>query len=200
VAITFGVGSPETGADAVALKVGALFGERLGLDVEWSLDVVAASTPHRAFHCGLEEACRDVLERATFTGWRYLVLRGEQAMVEATVDGGGRVVSAAISPALRAEYADLRWLVDQPDVRAGDFEVCYLRVPSGVLRAWWLVSATGDHNDDLILSVQPSHPTLRGAERVCLRAAEVRGAVARIAAQRIEQGRILVRGVPGLGS
>jgi hypothetical protein len=198
--VTVGKGSPETGADAVALKVGALFSKLLHLNIQSKIDrVTASASPHRVFHCGLEEASRDVLEEATFAGWRYLVLQEEQAVVEATLGGNGRVVSAAASAALKMERQDLQWLVVQPELQVDDFELCYLRVASGVLRAWWLVSATGNRQKDILLPVLPSHPTLRGTERVWLWGDEVRRKVAEIAGEKLDQGRILVRGVPGLG-
>lgn len=204
-AMTADPNAPPSGPDLVAKKVGVLFGRSLGLGTEKRLDLLRTTAAHRSFLCNLEQATGDVLTGARFTGWRYLVLHGEEALVEAEVDedpasGRWRVVSAAAESTLAQEFRDLTWLAGRPEVKSGDFEICYLRVPSGVARAWWLRDTTGDRDKDLLLPVQPSSSDLRGPEPELLRAARFRAAVADIARRKLEYGKVLLRGVPQMES
>jgi hypothetical protein len=194
--------APAPGPDLVARNVGVIFGHRLGLDSE-KLKLLRLTAGHRSFSCDLKRAAADVLSGARFTAWRYLVLNGgEVPLLEAEVaewpgHGDWQVVSAAASPLLATEILDLTWLDGQPESTAANFEICYLRVPAGIARAWWLRGPANDQSEDLVLPMPGSHPDLRGYERTLFRATPFRAVVARLAQGKLDDERILFRGVPG---
>lgn len=197
--------APAPGLELVARNVGTIFGRRLGLGTEKQLELLRTTEGHRSFFCDLERAVADVLSGARFMAWRYLVLYGEEPLLEplleAEVAGGPgdddwKVVSAAASPLLATEILDLTWLEGLPETAAAEFEVCYLRVPAGIARAWWLRGPADNRSEDLILPLPGSHPDLRGEERGLFPAAAFRTAVARLAQGKLDDDEILLRGVP----
>lgn len=214
-ALTVGDGAPAKGLDLVARKTGQLFRTELGFEppapigapIAAEAAVIAAgehtkplieaeaTAPHHAFSCPLRAAAEDVLSNAKPEGWRYVVFRDGRAVVESVVSGpaAGPVVpvSLAARPDLAAELDDLEWLAEQPEAAAGNFEICYLRLPGGLGRVWWLQASSGNHDDDVLLVLPPSVVELRAASRAVWRGDAFRTVVAALAKERLEAGRIL---------
>lgn len=182
-ALFTGAGSPPT--EPVAFRIGAVLGDRLRLGTKWRYDQMAVTAGHRSFSCSLEAAAEGVLSHATLTGWRFIVLRGGRPLAKATMASGGardgRVISCALSRKLRYELADLDWLSQRPEVITTDFEICFLRVPGAFIRAWWLISASGRREDDILMPLGRSHSALRADRRTYLRAVPFEQRVADLA-------------------
>ncbi len=201
-AMTADPDAPAPGPDMVARNVGTIFGRRLDLGTEKQLELLRMTEGHRSFFCDLEGAVRNVLFGARFMAWRYLVLYGQEPLLEAEVARGPgdydwKVVSAAASPLLATEILDLTWLEGQPETAETNFEICYLRVPAGIAHAWWLRGPVDDRSADLILPLPGSHPNLRGDERTLFSAIRFRDEVAPLAQGKLDDERIFFRGVPG---
>src|ERR1051325_155013 len=99
--LTIGNGAPVDGLDLVARKTGELFGTEVGLvappnlpfealadaaDVPPAAAELEATEGHKSFSCTLQDATEDVLGSASLDGWRYIVFRGERAVVESIVE------------------------------------------------------------------------------------------------------------------
>lgn len=119
------------------------------------------AAPHPVYLAGLEElAAGRLLETAVENGWRYLLIRGDQAVATATVGTGGGAgmqfshvtqgpyVEATVEGLHRAEALD--------EVASGDYELRLLDVPALYLRALWLHGQNGE--GEMLIPLPPAPP------------------------------------------
>ena len=118
---------------------------------------VETAAPHPVYTAGLDDlAAGRLLETARHDGWRYLLLRGEDAVASATVgtlDGNGPPGFSHVTqgPFVEATLEALRRAEALDEVRGGDFELRLLDVPALYLRALWLHGPR-----DLLLPLPPA--------------------------------------------
>jgi hypothetical protein len=105
---------------------------------------VETAAPHPVYTAGLDDlAAGKLLDAARPDGWRYLLVRGDEAVATATVgvpDAGGAPGISHITqgPFVEATLEALHRAEALDEVRGGDFELRLLDVPALYLRALWL--------------------------------------------------------------
>jgi len=162
-AINFQPGKPENGRALAVAGVG---------------EALRAARPHRSFTCSLADAEANVVTRAAFAAWRYLVFLGEDCLAAAKVQRRSENQAAILSSVVYggdgdfvAQLAELDWLAAEAEIEQGDFELRFLRVRGLGVAAWWLSSVTAGVND-LFVPVPPSQQALRPHEHTLYRGAE----------------------------
>jgi hypothetical protein len=151
-------------------------------------DDLQISTPHTVYVSTAEQAeAGDVLTRAQLSGWRYLIFAGGRPLSSAEIDYDPESREVEFShlssgPYVEATVDVLREAAALDQVKKGDYELRYLKVPGLSVIAYWLRDLR--KRNDLILPLLPEHDELKG-KRVFSRQ-EFSGAVETIAKARLE--------------
>lgn len=118
------------------------------------------AAPHPVYAAGLEELAEGrLLETARENGWRYLLIRGDQAVATATVDTGPGSAEMRFShvtqgPFVEATLEGLRRAEALDEVASGDYELRLLDVPAMYLRALWLHGENGE--GEMLIPLPPA--------------------------------------------
>ena len=101
------------------------------------------SAPHRVYFVGSDDvASGRLLEAALLTGWRYIVLAGERALLAAELsyiaeDKPLEFSHANDGPFVEATIRGVRVAEGLAEIRAGNFELRLLEAPGLSLSALW---------------------------------------------------------------
>jgi len=191
-------GEPENGRALAAAGVERLLNQR-GDGPGPGLRV---ARPHRSFTCSVADAAVDVVARAAFAAWRYLVFRGEEAVaavkVEQPPEAQTAILSSIVSGAdFATQLSELDWLAALPEVQPVDFELRFLRVRGLWVAAWWLSRGAAGAGE-FFLPVPPSQQALRPQPHTLYRGAEqFSPAVRALAVKKEAAAAVLFYGVPG---
>jgi hypothetical protein len=131
------------------------------------------AAPHPVYTARLEDVAggRDLAETAYLVGWRFLIFEGRRAFavieIAAGVDGANaRLSHVNKGPFVVGTIKKIRAAEKMRLVRAGDYDLCCLRIPNLFVMALWLKDRTGSR--DIVLVMPPAHAEL-SHERVVLR-------------------------------
>jgi hypothetical protein len=132
-----------------------------GARVEMRLEKMSHSEPHPVYYVTLDALAQGkLLDAATQTSWRYLLVQDDAAIAEAELSAGGKSTGKLKSK--RASAKPLTFLgvshgpftdatVDAlhaaerlPKVAAADYELRLLKIPAVYLAALWLHRADDD--------------------------------------------------------
>jgi hypothetical protein len=118
---------------------------------------MALSVPHPVYDVGLDDIERGRLTSAAkLTGWRYLLVGGEEAVAAAEVasaDGTAvRFSHFNEGPFVGSTVEGLTAAERLPEVKSGNYEVRLLRAPALYLIALWLHGT----REDLFLPLPPA--------------------------------------------
>jgi hypothetical protein len=153
--------APRRGAARLVDHLTELLREKnvpTGMPVEMRLEALSYSEPHPVFYVPLDAlAGGKLLDAATQTSWRYLLVQDDMAIAEAELSAGHRVAKSAVKalkflglthgPFTAATIDALAAAERLPQVASGDFELRLLKVPAVYLAALWLHGA----KDDLLI-------------------------------------------------
>lgn len=118
------------------------------------------AAPHPVYVAGLEDLAQGrLLETARENGWRYLLIRGDQAVATATVgtgEGGAGMEFSHVTqgPFVEATVEGLRRAEALDEVASGDYELRLLDVPAMYLRALWLHGENGE--GEMLIPLPPA--------------------------------------------
>jgi hypothetical protein len=105
---------------------------------------ISVSAPHRVYFVGADDvAAGKLLGAARLTGWRYIVLAREKPLFAAELSfvAEGKPLEFShtnAGPYVVGTIKGVRVAEGLEDIRAGDFELRLLEVPSLSLNALWL--------------------------------------------------------------
>jgi len=105
---------------------------------------ISVAAPHRVYFVGADEvAAGRLLGAAQLAGWRYIVLAGERPLLAAElafVAEGQQLefTHTNVAPLVEATIKGVRVAEGLEEIRAGDFELRLLEIPSLSLCALWL--------------------------------------------------------------
>lgn len=135
--------------------------DRVGmLPVPGDAPSMETAAPHPVYVAGLAELAEGrLLETARENGWRYLLIRGDQAVATATVgtgEGGAAMEFSHVTqgPFVEATVEGLRRAEALDEVASGDYELRLLDVPALYLRALWLHGENGE--GEMLIPLPPS--------------------------------------------
>jgi hypothetical protein len=102
------------------------------------LELVA---PHRVYVLPFDAVRHGQLSRATFAGWRFLIVAGDNVIASADVqDDVGHSVVVSVGPLAASTAAVIDHAGDLPEVRAGDVELRILKANALYLTTAWLAN------------------------------------------------------------
>jgi len=113
-------------------------------------EYISVAAPHRVYFVGADEvAAGRLLGAARLTGWRYIVLAGERPLFAAELSFAGEGKRLEFSHTNRGPFVEgtikgVRVAEGLEDIRAGNFELRLLGVPSLSLNALWLHAVDRD--------------------------------------------------------
>jgi hypothetical protein len=191
-------GDPDNGR-ALAVAGIARLAEQRGCGLEARL---WTSRPHRSFESTLAGAAEDVVARASFYGWRYLVFQGKDCVGAAEVrrrpeDPAAILSSVAYGGDFAEQLLELDWLAERAEGEEADFELRFLRVPGLAVATWWLSRGEGGVSE-LFVPVPPSQKVLRPRQHTLYDGAERFSTMVRgLALQKQRSAGVLFAGLPG---
>jgi hypothetical protein len=132
----------------------------LGMPVEMHLEKLSHSEPHAVYCVPLDALAQGrLLDAATQTSWRYLLVQDDEPIAEAELSAGTRGTKGAKGakplqflglthgPFTGATVEALHAAERMPKLAAADYDLRLLKIPAVYLAALWLHS---DHDDILI--------------------------------------------------
>jgi len=150
---------PRQGAARLVAHLTELLREKKfpsGIPVEMRLEELSHSEPHPVFYVPLDAlAGGKLLDAATQTSWRYLLVQDDAAIAEAELSAGRPGAKGAGAkpleflgltqgPFTAATIEALGAAERLPQVAAADYELRLLKVPAVYLVALWLHGAKDD--------------------------------------------------------
>jgi len=150
---------PRQGAARLAAHLTELLRQKkfpFEMPVKMRVEALSHSEPHPVFYVPLDAlAAGKLLDAATQTSWRYLLVQDDAAIAEAELSSGRRGAKGAGAKALEflgltqgpftaATIEALAAAEQLPQVAAADYELRLLKVPAVYLVALWLHGAKDD--------------------------------------------------------
>ena len=150
---------PRQGAARLAAHLTELLRQKKSpseMPVKMRLEELSHSEPHPVFYVPLDAlAAGKLLDAATQTSWRYLLVQDDAAIAEAELSSGRRGAKGAGAkpleflgltqgPFTAATIEALAAAEQLPQVAAADYELRLLKVPAVYLVALWLHGAKDD--------------------------------------------------------
>ena len=150
---------PRHGAARLAAHLTELLRQKKSpseMPVKMRLEELSHSEPHPVFYVPLDAlAAGKLLDAATQTSWRYLLVQDDAAIAEAELSSGRRGAKGAGAkpleflglthgPFTAATIEALAAAEQLPQVAAADYELRLLKVPAVYLVALWLHGAKDD--------------------------------------------------------
>jgi hypothetical protein len=132
------------------------------IDAEGGTLIVEPAAPHMVFVVGLDDISEGrLLASARQDGWRYLLLRGEEAVASATLEqddetGGVEFSHLTQGPFVDSTVEGIRRVEALPQVEVEDFELRLLDAPALYLRTLWLHG----NDRDLLVPLAPAPPSV----------------------------------------
>ena len=130
------------------------------------------SIPHPIFNLDLDDIQKaGNLERATMTGWRYLVSSGNDVVAAVEASAKHQKDDAVFSHTNEGVFvrscAQLLGEADSwPEMRAGQYVIGLLRVPSLYFMALWFRDAQGRGEHDVLVPLEPAPPGMLAGQRL----------------------------------
>lgn len=120
-----------------------------------------ASLPHQVFLMGLIDVIEASLDKAQPIGWRYIVLRGEQPVAAAEIEGTEARRRLQFSnfnegPFVLESVKGIALAEKLPEMEKEDFVLRLLRIPALYVMALWI---HGD-NREILIPLEPTHDLL----------------------------------------
>lgn len=160
---------PEGGAEMIGRAIAPLFLQQPGgsgsgpvAGTEGGGLIVEPAAPHPVFVAGIQDVLDErLLSSAQQGGWRYLLLRGDEAVGSATVEQDAATGGLAFSHVTQGPFVDstvegIRRADQIARHTDEDFVLRLLDIPALYLRTLWLHGT----NSDLLMPLDPVPPPL----------------------------------------
>jgi hypothetical protein len=157
---------PEQGLDIIRTKLGSLVDHHTSVAYNMAMggtENVDVAAPHRMYFIGLEDVANGhLLSAAEVTGWRYIIVRGDDPMAAAELgidQLGGSLEFSQLNqgPFVSSTIEGVSIAADLDTVRNNNYELRLLKIPSLYIIALWLHSQGAQ---DIIIPIPPTRPEL----------------------------------------